>query len=81
MFGTAMIIAIVIAALTVGKGPPKVAGIVLGVLLIVGVVWDFQIPAPPTQGWAQRSACIGGADPCVVPVFPGGDWDLRWPGR
>ena len=81
MFGTSTIIAIVIAALTVGKGPAKVAGIVLGVLLIVGVVWDFQIPAPPTQGWAQQSACIGGAEPCVVPVFPGGDWDLRWPGR
>ena len=63
MFGTATIIAIVIAALTVGKGPPKVAGIVLGVLLIVGVVWDFQIPAPP-DARAGRS----GARASVAPT-------------
>ena len=35
---------------------------------------------PPSAG-PSDSACIGGADPCVVPVFPGGDWDLHWPGR
>jgi hypothetical protein len=50
-------------------------------LLSIGVIWDFRILAPPTQGWAENSACIGGAAPCVVPVFPGGDWDIHWPGR
>ena len=53
----------------------------LAIQLVVGVVWDFRIQAPPTLGWADKSVCVGGADPCVVPVFPGGDWDLHWPGR
>jgi hypothetical protein len=81
MFGTAAIIAIVIAAIATGDRRARRAGIVLAMLLSIGVIWDFRILAPPSQGWAERSACIGGADPCVVPVFPGGDWDIRWPGR
>jgi len=81
MFGTAAIMAIVIASVAAGTKPQRRAGIGLGILLIVGVMWDFRILAPPTLGWSANSACIGGAQPCVVPVFPGGDWDLHWPGR
>jgi hypothetical protein len=81
MFGTAAIVAIVIAAIATGDRRARRAGIVLAMLLSIGVIWDFRVLAPPSQGWAENSACIGGADPCVVPVFPGGDWDIRWPGR
>lgn len=81
MFGTAAIIAIVIASIAIGGRWQRRAGIALGALLIVGVIWDFRILAPPTLGWATNSACIGGPNPCLVPVFPGGDWDIRWPGR
>ena len=81
LFGIGAIVAIVIAAIAVGGPWQRRAGIVLAALLCIGVIWDFRILAPPTLGWAANSACIGGADPCVVPVFPGGDWDIRWPGR
>lgn len=81
LFGIAAIMAIVIASVAVGGRWQRRAGIALGLLLIVGVLLDFRILAPPTLGWATDSACIGGPDPCVVPVFPGGDWDIRWPGR
>jgi len=81
MFGTFAIVAIVIAAIGAGSRRQRRAGIVLAMLLSVGVIWDFRVLAPPSQGWAERSACIGGTDPCIVPVFPGGDWDIRWPGR
>ncbi len=81
LFAIAAMMAIVIVSVVIGGRRQRRAGIALGMLLVVGVVWDFRIQAPPTLGWAQNSACIGGADPCVVPVFPGGDWDIRWPGR
>jgi hypothetical protein len=81
MFGTLAIIAVVVFSIGLGPRPQRRAGIVLAMLLSIGVIWDFRILAPPSQGWSERSACIGGADPCLVPVFPGGDWDIRWPGR
>ena len=81
LFGIAAIMAIVITSVAVGGPWQRRAGLVLGGMLFIGVVLDFRIQAPPTLGWAQNSACIGGAEPCVVPVFPGGDWDFRWPGR
>jgi hypothetical protein len=81
MFGIAAIVAIVIASIAVGGPWQRRAGIVLAALLCIGVIWDFRILAPPTLGWAANSACIGGPEPCVVPVFPGGDWDIKWPGR
>jgi hypothetical protein len=81
LFGIAAIVAITISAIAVGGTWQRRAGLVLAMLLSIGIIWDFRILAPPTLGWATNSACIGGADPCVVPVFPGGDWDIRWPGR
>ncbi len=81
LFGIGAIVAVVIASVAAGSPWQRRAGLVLGGMLVIGVVLDFGIQAPPTLGWAHNSACIGGADPCVVPVFPGGDWDLHWPGR
>ena len=81
LFGVAAMMAIVIVSVAIGGRWQRMAGMALSILLITGVVWDFRIQAPPTLGWAENSACIGGADPCLVPVYPGGDWDIRWPGR
>jgi hypothetical protein len=81
MFGIAAIIAITIAAIAAGGTWQRRAGLILAMLLSIGIIWDFRILAPPTLGWADKSACIGGSEPCVVPVFPGGGWDIRWPGR
>ena len=81
MFGIAMIVAITITSIAVGGRWQRRAGLVLAMLLSVGIIWDFRILVPPTLGWADNSACIGGPDPCLVPVYPGGDWDIRWPGR
>jgi hypothetical protein len=81
MFGIAMVVAITLASVAVGGRWQRRAGLLLAMLLSVGVIWDFRILAPPTLGWQTNSACIGGADPCVVPVYPGGDWDIRWPGQ
>jgi hypothetical protein len=81
MFGTAAIIAVVIASIAAGRPAQRRAGIVLAMFLSIGIIWDFRIPAPPTLGWSENSACMGGPTACVVPVFPGGDWDIRWPGR
>ncbi len=81
LFGVAAVMAIVIVSVAMGGRWQRMAGMALGILLVTGVVWDFRIEAPPTLGWAENSACMGGADPCLVPVYPGGDWDIRWPGR
>jgi hypothetical protein len=81
MFGIALIIAITITSVTIGGTWQRRAGLVLAMLLSVGIIWDFRILAPPTLGWRDNSACIGGQDPCLVPSYPGGDWDIRWPGR
>ena len=81
LVGIAAVIAIVISSIAAGGTWPRRAGLVLAMLLSIGVIWDFRIKAPETLGWSENSACIGGADPCLVPVFPGGDWDIRWPGR
>ena len=82
LFGIVAIIAIVIASIAVGERWQRRAGIVLAILLMHRrSSGTSRILAPPTLGWAANSACIGGPDPCLVPVFPGGDWDIRWPGR
>ena len=49
-------------------------------LLVVGIVADFWIDPHPYLDWADRSACIGGPQPCVVPVYPEQLYSLRWPG-
>ena len=63
LFGVFAIIAIV-DRLDRGRRPLAAYGRAWrsAILLSVGVIWDFQILAPPTLGWAENSACIGGAD-------------------
>jgi hypothetical protein len=63
------------------RGPAiRGAGVIVAGLLLVGIVGDARLPAHPDYGWAERSACIGGPDPCRVPVeFPNA-WTIHWPG-
>jgi hypothetical protein len=58
----------------------RIVGVVAAAILLVGVVGDFVLKPYPDSNWPETSACIGGASPCVVPIFPGGVWDIQWPG-
>jgi hypothetical protein len=58
----------------------RIAVLAVSGLFLVGIVGDARLPAHPDYGWADRSACIGGPDPCQVPVeFPNA-WTIHWPG-
>jgi hypothetical protein len=81
LFGIAATVAIVIASIAAGGTWQRRAGLVLAMLLSIGLIWDFRVLSPPTLGWADKSGCIGSSEPCLVPVYPGLDWDIRWPGR
>ncbi|HYK96125.1 MAG TPA: hypothetical protein VE011_09710 [Candidatus Dormibacteraeota bacterium] len=59
----------------------RAAAVALAALLVVGVVADFWIRPLNTHDWPARSACIGGVDPCLVPVEPVSVWTIRWPGQ
>ena len=50
----------------------------LALLLVFGMTVSFHHEPPPFQDWATNSACIGGAAPCEVPVYPGGRFNVRW---
>ena len=69
------------AAILVGlahrRGPVEV---VLAIALGVGVISDYQLPPLPTYDWATRSQCIGGPEPCRVPVETPATWTIHWPG-
>ena len=56
------------------------AAVALCALLSLGIVADFGIEPHPYLDWADRSACVGGPTPCVVPVYPEQLYSLRWPG-
>ncbi len=49
-------------------------------LFAIGVVRDFRLPPFPEQGWAVNSRCIGGPEPCTVPVWEPSVWTIEWPG-
>ena len=68
----------VTATIVLGVQRRMPAAYALGALLLFGMVADFRLP--PIQGdWARDSACIGGPEPCSVPVFGGGPgWDVEW---
>lgn len=55
------------------------AGIALLALLTVGWAGDFLMTNRPPSQWAEASACLATAGPCVAPVYPGGQWDIVWP--
>jgi hypothetical protein len=70
---TALVVAIAIRQ----RAP---AAVTLCLVLVIGIILDFRIAAHPTLDWASRSACIGGPEPCVVPVYPTDVFSIRWPG-
>ncbi len=72
--------AVAVSAVARGKGATRVAGMVLVALLTFGIVGDFRVPPHPSLDWPQRSECIGGSAPCVVPVQEQALWSIRWPG-
>lgn len=55
------------------------AGLLLA--LFVGVTHDYLLPPRPNLDWPATSVCIGGSQPCVVPVYPPTVWSIRWPGE
>lgn len=60
---------------------PRKASIALGALMVIGVVGDLRLASYPDLDWTNQSRCIGGADPCTVVVYPGGIWNIEWPGN
>jgi hypothetical protein len=47
-------------------------------LFVLGATLEFDIRPAPEMGWAERSVCIGGSQPCEIPVAPGDKWNVRW---
>ena len=76
------IIVLVLAIAIVTTRLPAVRLVALGLAAAVAfaAVRDFRLPVAAEQGWAERSHCIGGADPCRVPVWPPANWTIEWPG-
>jgi hypothetical protein len=62
------------------RWPGRWVALVGAVALAVGIGGDLRLPVMPYQDWADRSACIGGPQPCVVPVFETPTWSIVWPG-
>lgn len=71
MSGVAWVVLIVAAA-------PRPLSLVPAALLVGGIVISWQVAVPPTAGWAERSACIGGPVACSVPVAPDERWAVEW---
>lgn len=55
----------------------KLALTALGVVVVAG----FLLQPVPFTNWAENSACIGGSQPCRVPVEPAPVYDVIWPGQ
>jgi hypothetical protein len=62
------------------RRPRHLLGVAMAAILAVGIVGDLRLKPYPDLGWPDASRCIGGSAPCVVPVYPGGPWDIQWPG-
>lgn len=78
---TAMTAVVIYAGFSWLRRPPdRWIALIGAVVLAVGIAGDLRLLALPEQGWAENSACIGGPDPCVVPVYEPGDWSIVWPG-
>jgi hypothetical protein len=76
--GTALAVAALLITRPRRTGPRWARQIALAAFALVFVT-SARIPAFPTSGWDERSACIGGDIPCLVPVTPGGPWFVQWP--
>lgn len=78
---SAMACVVVFAAFARLRRPPyRYLAAAGAVVLAIGIGGDLRLAALPEQGWAHNSACIGGPQPCVVPVYEPGDWSIVWPG-
>jgi hypothetical protein len=78
---SAMAALVVFAAFARLRRPPYRFAAVAGVIMLaIGIGGDLRLPALPEQGWADNSGCIGGSEPCIVPVYEPGDWSIVWPG-
>jgi hypothetical protein len=75
------IVVIAVLALAVGRRPERLAALPLLCAVALASVGGFRQAPQPDYQWVRQSACIGGSDPCIVPVYPGGRWDIQWPGR
>jgi hypothetical protein len=78
--GAIAALVVAVAFLRLRRPPDRWLAMVGAVALAIGIGGDLRLPALPYQDWADRSACIGGTEPCVVPVFETPVWDIVWPG-
>jgi hypothetical protein len=81
LLATWTVMTVATMAVLAGTRHQRIAAAPIVVLVVAGCVVGFRLPPQPDYEWATRSACIGGPAPCVVPVYPGGQWDIHWPGR
>jgi hypothetical protein len=65
---------LILAALARGRR----AALPIALILALAMVGDARIAPVPATGWAERAACIGGAQACVVPVAPSPYWSVWW---
>jgi hypothetical protein len=75
------VMTIVVTAVIAGRGSQRVAAVLLAVPLVLGMVFDFNIPTNPSIDWETASTCIGGAEPCFIPDLGDNRWSVYWPGR
>ncbi len=75
------IVAIAVIALATGRRPERLAALPLLCAVALATVTGFRQAPQPDYQWVRQSMCIGGSDPCIVPVYPGGRWNIYWPGR
>jgi hypothetical protein len=64
----------------IAKRPRSAPAVAMAAILAVGIIGDFRLKPNPDLDWLQASRCIGLETACVVPVYPGGPWDIHWPG-
>jgi hypothetical protein len=69
----------VMALVAASRSRRRPAAAALAVVMALGVASNFRLDAWPATTWSTTSSCIGGTDPCTVPVYPSG-WSVRWPG-
>ena len=75
--------AILAAIVLIGLNRRSRYALPLAALMAVGIINDAKIPPIPTVGWAEKANCIGGPQPCSVPVAPlltpsPGAWSVDW---
>lgn len=68
--------AVLVIVLAQHRNRPLVLPLIL--LLMAGVVSESRITPPPEVGWSSRSECIGGPEPCSVPVEPRGRFFVEY---